>query len=161
MAATRLDWPSALRQLGAADGYWLATTRPDGRPHLVPVLAVLVDSALHFVTGASTRKGRNLATSPRCVLSARNCELDLVVEGSASVVRDASLREVADEYLAKYAWAVTIRDGAFYGDGAPTAGPPPYDVYRLDPVIAFGFPVDDVYEPARWTFPRVDGDGAS
>lgn len=160
MAASWPDWRSALLRLGAADGYWLATTCPDGRPHLVPVLAVLVDSALHFAAGASTRKGRNLATSPRCVLSARNCELDLVVEGVATIVRDASLVGVADEYLAKYAWPVTVRDGAFYGEGAPTAGPPPYDVYRLDPVIAFGFPIDDTYEPARWTFPRVVGDAA-
>lgn len=154
MTAMRLDWPSALRQLGAADGYWLATTCPDGRPHLVPVLAVLVDSALHFAAGASTRKGRNLAASPSCVVSARNSEVDLVVEGSASVVRDASLAGVADEYLAKYAWPVTVRDGAFYGEGAPTAGPPPYDVYRLDPVLAFAFPIDEAYEPARWTFPQ-------
>jgi hypothetical protein len=32
---------------------------------------------------------------------------------------------VAEAYAAKYEWPVTVRDGAFDADGAPTAGPPP------------------------------------
>lgn len=43
---------------GTADTYWLVTTRPDCRPHAVPVLAVWVDDVLHFVAGPSTRKAR-------------------------------------------------------------------------------------------------------
>lgn len=151
--AKELEWAEALRQLGASDGYWLATTYPGGRPHLVPVLAVLVSGALHFALGPGTRKGRNLARSARCVLSARNCELDLVVEGTAvRVLEAAQLWRVAEEYLAKYAWPTTVRDGSLRGEGAPTAGPPPYDVYRLEPVIAFGFPTDDTFLPARFAF---------
>jgi Pyridoxamine 5'-phosphate oxidase len=39
--------------------YWLATVRPDGLPHAVPVLAVWVDGSLFFCAGESTRKARN------------------------------------------------------------------------------------------------------
>ena len=47
---------------------WLATTRPDGRPHLMPVIAFWVDGALHIVAGEGSRKARNLAADGRCVI---------------------------------------------------------------------------------------------
>jgi hypothetical protein len=54
---------------------------------------------------------------------------DLVVEGTAAKVSDeARLRRVAEVYMTKYGWPVSVRDRAFYGDGAPTEGPPPYEV---------------------------------
>jgi hypothetical protein len=49
-------------------------------------------------------------------------------------------------------WLVTVRDGAFHANGAPTAGPPPYDVYRVQSVTAFGFGTDDTVSPTRWRF---------
>jgi pimeloyl-ACP methyl ester carboxylesterase len=146
-------WSEAAWRLASADGYWLASARADGRPHLVPVLAVWVDGALHFAAGPGTRKGRNLRHDPRCTLSTRQCELDLVIEGVATrVVDEAVLRRVAEEYAAKYAWPVEVRDGAFEGEGAPTAGPPPYEVHRLDPTVGFAFPTDETFAPTRWEF---------
>jgi hypothetical protein len=47
----------------------------------------------------------------------------------------------------------TVRDGAFHNTfGAPTAGPPPYDVYRIEPTLAYGFPVQEDISPTRWRF---------
>ncbi|MDR7420874.1 MAG: TIGR03618 family F420-dependent PPOX class oxidoreductase [Armatimonadota bacterium] len=153
--ARPVAWAGARRLLATADTYWLATVRPEGRPHLVPVLAVGVDGALHFVAGPTTRKGRNLARDPRCVIAARGGSLDLVVEGEAArVTQGARLRRVAAAYGAKYRWPVAVRDGALYGEGAPTAGPAPYDVYEIVPTVAFGFPTEGVLAPARWRFPR-------
>jgi hypothetical protein len=147
------SWRDAVERIAAADVYWLATTRPDGRPHLVPVLGVVVDGVLHFAAGPSTVKARNILRDPRCVVSARHDERDLVVDGvAARVVDDALLRQVAEECLAKYAWPVTVADGAFIGEGAPTAGPPPYEVYRLVPALVFGLPTDETFAPARWVF---------
>jgi hypothetical protein len=52
--------------------------------------------------------------------------LDLVVEGTMAKVTDqAWLHRVAEAYETKYGWPVSVRDGAFHADGAPTAGPPP------------------------------------
>jgi nitroimidazol reductase NimA-like FMN-containing flavoprotein (pyridoxamine 5'-phosphate oxidase superfamily) len=101
--------------LADGDTFWLATVRPDGRPHVMPVLAVWADGALHFSTGKTTRKGRNLAQNPSCVIALGSPGLDLVVEGLAAKVSDeARLRRVADAYASKYDWQVTVRDGAFH-----------------------------------------------
>jgi nitroimidazol reductase NimA-like FMN-containing flavoprotein (pyridoxamine 5'-phosphate oxidase superfamily) len=151
---TPTSWAEARRRLADADTYWLATVRSDGRPHLVPVLAVWLDDALHFVASRTSRKARNLAHDAHCVIAASRDALDLVVEGEATkVTGEARLRRVAEVYMTKYGWPVTVRDGAFYGDGAPTAGPPPYDVYEVVPTTAFGFPTEEeTFSPTRWRF---------
>ena len=79
-AVERLENPEVPRTC------WLATARPDGRPHLMPVIAFWIDGALHIVAGEGTRKARNLAADGRCVIgtsSTRLPSLDLVVEGRA------------------------------------------------------------------------------
>jgi general stress protein 26 len=133
--------------------YWLATVRPDGRPHVVPVLAVWHDGALHFVAGAGSRKARNLGGNAQATIAVDSDDLHIVVEGATAKVHDArQLRAIAEVYLDKYEWHVTIRDGAYYGQGAPTAGPPPYEVYRLTPAVAFAFGSDESFTPTRWRF---------
>ena len=47
---------------------------------------------------------------------------------------------------------IKVRDGAFYGDGAPTAGPPPYEVYAVTPATVFGFGEDESFSATRWRF---------
>jgi len=146
-------WSEARRRLAEAGTYWLATSRPDGRPHVMPLLAVWVDEALHFVASPGTRKARNLARKPASVLGTAHDGADLVVEGEAQKVSDeAALRRVAGAYAAKYDWPVEVRSGALWGEGAPTAGPPPYEVYRVDPATAFAFGHDETFIPTRWRF---------
>ena len=118
----------------------------------MPLLAVVVDGALHFSTGAGTRKAKNLAASPHCVVGVGAPGLDLVVEGTASRITDEQrLARVAAAYDVKYGWRVTVRDGAFHdAEGAPTAGPPPYDVYELNPTTAYGFGTDGTLASTRW-----------
>ena len=151
-----IEWAEARMRLADARFYWLSTVRPDGGPHVRPVLAVSVDGALHSTTNPNTRKGRNLARDSRCVISAMTEGLDLVVEGRAEwVTDDSKLTRVADVYASKYEWLVTARDGAFYAKyGAPTAGPPPYEVYEIVPAVVFGFGTDEAFaaRSARWRF---------
>ena len=151
-----IPWPEARSRLAEAFTYWLATVRPDGQPQARPVLAVWVDGALHSTSSPTARKGRNLHANPRCCLAVHGDGLDLAVEGAAAKVTDqARLQRVAQAYASKYGWDVTVRDGAFHADGAPTAGPPPYEVYELRPVVAYGFGTeDDRYGPrsTRWRF---------
>ena len=79
---------------------WLATTRPDGRPHLMPVIAFWIDGALHIVAGEGSRKARNLAADGRCVIgtsSTRLPSLDLIVEGRAEPLTDHdAIRHITD-----------------------------------------------------------------
>jgi nitroimidazol reductase NimA-like FMN-containing flavoprotein (pyridoxamine 5'-phosphate oxidase superfamily) len=146
-------WTEVRARLDDAQFYWLATVRPDGRPHVMPVLAVWLDGGLHVVSGPTTRKSANLAGQPHCVITVDSDDLHLVVEGEAVKVRDeARLRCLAEQYASKYGWQVAVRDGAFYADGAPTAGPPPYEVYRVTPATVFGFGTDESFAAVRWHF---------
>src|SRR5688500_1431851 len=63
--------------------FFVATVRPDGRPHTAGVGAIWVDDALYFVGGPSTRRSRNLAANPATSISVRLPGLDLVLEGVA------------------------------------------------------------------------------
>ncbi len=149
-------WAEARRHLEEAQFYWLATARPDGRPHVMPILGVWLDGALYFSASPASRKGKNLAYEPHCVITVDGDALHLVVEGVAAQVSDeARLQRVAEVYAAKYGWQVAVRDGAFYADGAPTAGPPPYAVYEVTPTLAFGFGTDESLGATRWRFERV------
>jgi PPOX class probable F420-dependent enzyme len=46
----------------------VATTRPDGRPHVAPIWFVLDGADLVFMTGANTAKGKALRRDPRVAL---------------------------------------------------------------------------------------------
>lgn len=87
-----LPWSRAADQLDAAVGqnvtHFLATVRRDGRPHVAGVGALWVDGKFYFVSGAGTRKSRNLAEKADCVISVKLPELDLVVAGAATKVTD-------------------------------------------------------------------------
>src|SRR5258708_28158212 len=70
--------------------FFVATVRPDGRPHSAGVGAIWVDGALYFVGGPGTRRSRNLAANPPCSVSVRLRGMDLVLEGEGHRVTDAS-----------------------------------------------------------------------
>jgi hypothetical protein len=114
---------------------------------------VVVDDVVHFCASDRSRKARNIAADPRCVITTTSDTLDLVVQGEATIVSDkATVRRVTAAYAAKYQWHAEVHEGAPWADGAPTAGPPPYRVPRLIPVTAFGFPRDETIVPTRWRF---------
>lgn len=149
-----IPWSEARQRLTDGATFWLATLRPDGGPHLMPVLGVWVHDELHFVANEHSRKARNLSVDARCVLGLGSEGVDLVVEGIAHRVDDAArLQDVADAYRSKYGWHVTVRNGAFHGaEGAPTAGPPPYVVFGVTATRAFAFGTLAPSRPTRYGF---------
>ena len=153
---TPLPWEDARSALAGAQFSWLATTHPSGRPHVRPVLTVWWDGALFTTSAPAARKARNLAAEVHCSVTVRTDELDVVLEGTAErVVDPATLQSVRDFYEAKYGWPPTVRDGAFDAPyGAPTAGRPPYHVYRIEPQVVFAFGTADATGPrsTRWRF---------
>lgn len=131
----------------------VSTVNDDGTPHAVPVLSVWTRDRLWFGAAPSTRKARNLRARPSCVVTASVDGVDLVVGGNASIVEDpAVVQEVADAYGAAYGWSPSVRDGALWADGAPTAGPPPFAVHRVDHRRVHAFPTDDGFLPTRFLF---------
>ena len=154
-------WREVRRHLEAAEVYWISTVRPDGRPHVTPLLSVWVDGGLYFCTGPDERKAKNMQRNPHCVLTT-GCNalgegLDVVVEGEASrVTDDARLGRVAGAYLSKYgeAWRYAVRDGAFYHDPGSLRGEDPGAawVYEVAPAKVFGFGKGEPYSQTRWRF---------
>lgn len=151
-----IPWDEARKRLAEGGSFWWATTRPDGRPHIRPVLAVLVDDVLYSTTNRAARKARNLATNPRFAITLSTDDIDFIVEGmSAPVTEVTTLERVADAYREKYDWPVTVREGAFHAPfGAPTAGPPPYQAYALTPDVIYGLGTNERYalRSTRWRF---------
>ncbi len=141
------------RRLEEGRLYWLATVRSDARPHVMRVLAVWLDGALYFVAGSRSRKARNLALNPECVVTIEVDDAHLAIEGPAATLRDeATLHRIARAYACNYGWSVRVQDTTFVGDGAPTAGPPPYDVYELAPATIFAFGTQQRSVRPRWCF---------
>lgn len=153
--ATVTPWAEVRERLNSGGTHWLATVRPDGRPHVVPVGVVGMGDALYFTTGQGTRKGKNLEGNSHCVITLASGDLDLVVEGEANRVRDeAKLKRLAEVYRAQ-GWPATARDGAFDAPySAPTTGPAPYDVYEVTPTVAFALGTEEatVNRATRYRF---------
>jgi nitroimidazol reductase NimA-like FMN-containing flavoprotein (pyridoxamine 5'-phosphate oxidase superfamily) len=132
---------------------WLATVNPDGTPHVMPLGILWAEDTLCFSAGASTRKAKNLMRSPHCVITVATYDYDLVVEGEAARVTDeARLQHIADLNAAA-GWHPTVRDGSFYAEySAPSAGPPPWDVYEVTPGTIFALGTSEPYGATRWRF---------
>ena len=73
---------------------WLTTINADGSPHVTGIGASWVDGSFWFQTGELTRKGRNLARDPRCVLSVTTHDFDVVVEGIANKITEYGPQKV-------------------------------------------------------------------
>ena len=134
---------------------WLATINPDGRPHVTGIGALWADGCWWFETGQDTRKGKNLARDPRCTLSVAAREFDLVVEGEATLVTDsATVADLAARWAAA-GWPARADDtgAALTAEySAPSAGPPPWHVYRLTPRTATAVATIDPGGATRWRF---------
>ena len=134
---------------------WLATIDPDGNPHITGVGAVWVDDTFWFETGERSRKGRNLARDPRCTLAVATDEFDLVVEGDAHRVTDPDVvADLAHRYNDEGWPARPDESGialtAEYS--APSAGPPPWHVFRITPGSATAVLTVEPGGATRWRF---------
>ena len=155
-----IPWSRALEALESTEStaerprtYFLATTLPDGRPHSAGVGAVWDDGKVYFVSGAGTRKSRNLAQNADCAVSMSLDGIDLVIEGKAErVTDDKTLQRLAKRYT-EGGWPATVKDGAFTHEySAPSAGPPPWDLYVVKPTTVFGVLGEEPGGATRWDF---------
>jgi len=153
-----MPWSRALDELnkfqsGPGVACFLSTTRPDGRPHVTGVGAVWLDDRFYFTSGAGTRKSQNLTTNPNCAIALTLPDMDLVVEGTAAIVRDNGTLERLARELNEQGWPATVKDGALTADySAPSAGPPPWDLYVMTPSVAVGVAYKEPYGAMRWQF---------
>ena len=135
---------------------WLATLNRDGSPHVTGIGAIWAAGAFWFETGDCSRKARNIARDPRCTLSVAVHEFDLVVEGSATRVTDpATVADMAARWAAE-GWPCRVDESgqALTADfSAPSAGPPPWFVYRIAPRAATALGTVGPGGATRWRWP--------
>jgi nitroimidazol reductase NimA-like FMN-containing flavoprotein (pyridoxamine 5'-phosphate oxidase superfamily) len=153
--ANPTEWSQARDELAGAEVYWLSTIRPDGRPHVTPLLAIWHDGALYFCTGPDERKAKNLSTNRHCVITTGQSTLnglDLVIEGTADSVSDPSeLGRVASTYESKYGSHFAAPDGTWSGLGDAIRRAEIL-VYRVAPETGFGFGKGGTFSQTRWRF---------
>jgi hypothetical protein len=134
---------------------WLATINADGTPHLTGIGAMWVDDAFWFETGETSRKGANLARDPRCSISVATDAFDLVVEGEATKVVDPETVATMARRWADDGWPARVDETghAITAEfSAPSAGPPPWHVYRMTPRAATALATIDPGGATRWRF---------
>ena len=139
-----IPWTEVERRLAVAHDYWLATVRPDGRPHVMPVWGVWLEGRLWFSSGLRSRKARNLAADPRCTVTTDDALNPVVLEGEAE-------RLTEPDPIAAFVAAVNEK----YDSGVTVEfqNPAVNGTYAVAPVTAFALTQGDFPgSPTRWRF---------
>jgi hypothetical protein len=135
--------------------HFLGTCRPDGTPHAAGVGALWLGGDLFFTSNATARKARDLAVNPRCTISARLPGVDLVLDGTATLVTDPRTLETVAAGYRDGGWPAQVDGDALSAPfSAPSAGPPPWQVYRFVFHTVVGVANAEPYGAARWRFTR-------
>jgi nitroimidazol reductase NimA-like FMN-containing flavoprotein (pyridoxamine 5'-phosphate oxidase superfamily) len=145
--ATATDWDETRRALEGAELFWIATVRPDGRPHVTPLVAIWLDDAIYFATGVGEQKAVNLRTNQNVILMT-GCNdwergLDVVVEGEAvQVLEESVLERLATAWTKKWdgRWHYEAHEGGFRHEA------------NADPILVFSVRPAKVFAFAKGTF---------
>ena len=120
-------WSWALEHLEKSHNYWIATTRPDRRPHLMIIWGIWWQEAFWFSTGPRTRKAKNIAAMPHVVIGTEDADEAVILEGTIEEITDRSVwKQLAKIYNAKYG-----------GDVEPLLMASDGCVFRVQPQVAF------------------------
>ena len=101
--------PQVEQRLQTEQNLWLATVRPTGTPHLVPIWFVWVAEKIYLCTGADSVKVRNLTQNPQVSIALEDGSQPIVIEGRAQLIELAEAAVVA-EFQRKYDWDITTDD---------------------------------------------------
>jgi hypothetical protein len=138
-------WSWALDRLEKSHNYWISTTRPDGRPHLMVVWGIWREDAFWFSTGPRTRKAKNIGAEPHCVVATEKADEAVILEGTAQEITDRAVwKQIAESYNRKYG-----------GDVLPLLESSGGSIYRVEPQLAFGqdeHSADFLLSATRWHF---------
>lgn len=137
-------WSWAVERLEKSHNYWIATSRPQ-HPHLMVVWGIWRENAFWFSTGPRTRKAKNIAADPHCVIGTEKADEAIIVEGIAEEIKDRAVwKQIAGPYDRKYG-----------GEILPLLESSGGCVFRVTPQLAFGqdeHAADFTQAATRWTF---------
>ena len=105
-----LSWADVAQRLEQAPRYWLATVRPDGRPHVVPTDGLWVDDVMWFGGSTDTVHHRNLSWNGAAAIHLEDGRRAVIVEGRARLTTPSSEQAGALAALSKskYGFAAPV-----------------------------------------------------
>ena len=141
-----LPWNWADERLKKSHNYWVVTTRPDGKPHLMLVWGLWMDGGFYFSTGRQSRKAKNLEANAHCVIATERADQAVIMEGVAEEVGDVELRRrFIRIYERKYDWDMSSFEEPILSLKEP--------IYVVRPTVAFGLDEKKFLNAAtRWRF---------
>ncbi len=141
-----MPWSWAEQRLEGSHNYWLATVRPDGRPHLMIIWGLWHGGVFCFSTGSRSRKARNLESNAHCVIGSEQADEAVVVEGAAEKVRDVErLKEFLSLYERKYDYDMSAMRDDILALREP--------IFAVRPSVAFGLEeAASLQNATRWRF---------
>jgi PPOX class probable F420-dependent enzyme len=137
----QVPWEEVESQLAKSRNYWIGTTRPDGKPHVMPIWGVWVNGAVVFGTDKNSRKARNIARQPKAVVHLESGDDVVIIEGVARLVTDKTeIAAIDDAYLKKYLMKLTDVPGEPF-------------ICAIEPRVVFAWHEKDYPKSAtRWRF---------
>jgi nitroimidazol reductase NimA-like FMN-containing flavoprotein (pyridoxamine 5'-phosphate oxidase superfamily) len=100
----RLEWSEVERKLKDAAVYWIASTRPDGRPHVIPRDGTWLDGGLYYGGSPKTVHNRNIKRNPEVVVHISGGQEAIIVEGQVEIEKptEEMAARLSEESFAKY-----------------------------------------------------------
>jgi nitroimidazol reductase NimA-like FMN-containing flavoprotein (pyridoxamine 5'-phosphate oxidase superfamily) len=134
-------WKDVVARLERSKNYWIATTRPDGRPHVMPVWGVWLNGAVCFGTDRNSRKARNLLANPAATLNLESGDDVVIIEGTVREITDAKeIARIDVLYAKKYKMKLTDAPGVPF-------------IVAIEPRVVFAWHERNFPESAtRWRF---------
>jgi general stress protein 26 len=132
-------WSEVTARLEKSKNYWIGSTRPEGKPHVMPVWGVWVNGAVCFGTDRTSRKARNLQANPAATVNLESGDEAVIIEGTVREITDAKEIVAIDAaYVKKYKMKLTEAPGIPY-------------IVAIEPRIVFAWHEHNFPESAtRW-----------
>jgi general stress protein 26 len=97
--------PADIQRLETERNLWLASVRPNGSPHLVPIWFVWHDDKAFLCTSRESVKARNISKNPNVVFALQDGDNPLVIQAAAQIL-DEVPKEVTDAFKRKFDWDI-------------------------------------------------------
>lgn len=140
-----LPWSWAEQRLKKSHNYWVTTVKPDASPHTMVVWGLWQDGRFLFSTGSTSRKARNLAENPKCVICTELANEAIILQGAAEIADLAARKKFLPAYERKYKWDMSSMKADILSMKEP--------IFAIRPRIVFGFWEKYFQEKStRWKF---------
>lgn len=144
-----LEWSAVEDRLRVSLHCWLATTRPNGKPHVVPCWGVWLERRFWYDGAPDTVHVNNLNSDPSCVLHLEDGRQAVIVEGRSEAAAPPGI-----DFGDRLSGAMSAK----YGDHGYAPGPGSWDgpdsggLRVLTPVKAMAW-LDFPTDMTRFRFP--------